>query len=65
MPNPEGEKVLRRKPEEFHDGVQDGLEPLVPLDLNQIHDFDDLLAAYSRTSFGGRTLGEPPRSSTP
>lgn len=49
---------MRRKPEEFHDGAQDGLEPLVPLDLNQIHDFDDLLAAYSRTSFGGRTLGE-------
>lgn len=49
---------MRRKPEEFHDGVQDGLEPLAPLDLNQITDFDELLAAYSRTAFGGRTLGE-------
>ena len=49
---------MRRKPEEFHDGANDGLTPLAPLDISKIEDFDDLLAGYSRTSFGGRSLGE-------
>jgi deoxyhypusine synthase len=49
---------MRRKFEDFHDGAKDGLEPLAPLDLNNIKDFDDLLRAMGRTAFGGRTLGE-------
>lgn len=49
---------MRRNPEEFHDGAQDGLMPLEPLDINRVVDFDDMLAAYSRTAFGGRALGE-------
>jgi len=49
---------VRRKPEEFHDGAQDGLTPLRPLDIKEIQDFDELLAGYSLTAFGGRSLGE-------
>ena len=40
------------------DGAEDGLEPLEPLDLSNIGDFDDLLRAMSKTAFGGRNLGE-------
>ncbi|MFW5741263.1 MAG: deoxyhypusine synthase family protein [Myxococcota bacterium] len=36
----------------------DGLEPVVPLDLSEVHDFDDLAASMARTAFGGRQLGE-------
>jgi deoxyhypusine synthase len=49
---------MRRKHEDFHDGAQDGLAPLQPLDLNAVQDFDEMLAAMSRTAFGGRSLGE-------
>lgn len=49
---------MRRKPEDYRDGAKDGLSPLEPLDINEIHDFDELLKAMSRTAFGGRTLGE-------
>ncbi len=49
---------MRRKAIEFHDGAKDGLKPLVPLDLNNIHDSDELLKAMSSTAFGGRSLGE-------
>jgi deoxyhypusine synthase len=49
---------MRRKFEDFHDGAKDGLEPLAPLDLNKVQDFDELLQAMGRTAFGGRTLGE-------
>ena len=49
---------MRRKFEDFHDGAQDGLEPLAPLDLDKITDFDELLQAMGRTAFGGRSLGE-------
>ncbi|RJR43085.1 MAG: deoxyhypusine synthase [Deltaproteobacteria bacterium] len=49
---------MRRKFEDFHDGAKDGLEPLAPLDLNKIQDFDELLQAMGKTAFGGRTLGE-------
>jgi deoxyhypusine synthase len=49
---------MRRKHEEFHDGAKDGLEPLEPLDLNRVEDFDELVAAMGRTAFGGRNLGE-------
>jgi deoxyhypusine synthase len=49
---------MRRKFEDFHDGAKDGLEPLAPLDLHKVQDFDELLQAMGRTAFGGRTLGE-------
>ncbi|MGQ9689482.1 MAG: deoxyhypusine synthase family protein [Desulfobaccales bacterium] len=49
---------MRRKIEDFHDGVQDGLEPLEPLNLKEINDFDDMLRALAKTAFGGRLLGE-------
>ncbi len=49
---------MRRKAEDFHDGAQDELTPLEPLDLNKVKDFDELCAALSRTAFGGRNLGE-------
>lgn len=43
---------------EFHDGAQDGLEALEPLDPEKIRSFSDLLAAMRKTAFGGRRLGE-------
>ena len=43
---------------EFHDGAQDGLEALEPLDPHNIQSFSDLLAAMRKTAFGGRRLGE-------
>ena len=49
---------MKRKHQDFHDGAQDGLTPLTPLDLNQIEDFDQLLRAMGQTAFGGRNLGE-------
>ena len=49
---------MKRKHQDFHDGTQDGLTPLAPLDLNQIEDFDQLLKAMGQTAFGGRNLGE-------
>jgi deoxyhypusine synthase len=39
-------------------GHDDGLEPLTPLDLAAVGSVDDLVAAMSRTAFGGRRLGE-------
>jgi deoxyhypusine synthase len=49
---------MRRKIENFHDGAKDGLEPLEPLDLDKIEDFDELLRALGKTAFGARSLGE-------
>jgi len=49
---------MRRKIEDFHDGAKDGLEPLEPLDLDKIDDFDQLLRALGKTAFGARSLGE-------
>jgi deoxyhypusine synthase len=49
---------MRRNIEEFHDGAKDGLEPLEALDLGQVQDFDELVAAMGKTAFGARTLGE-------
>src|SRR5215216_1370231 len=46
------------QPREFHDGAQDGLEALEPLDPEKIRSFTDLLAAMRKTAFGGRRLGE-------
>lgn len=41
-----------------HAEHDDGLEPVVPLDLGTIESFDDLARAMARTAFGGRQLGE-------
>lgn len=49
---------MRRKADDYHDGAKDGLEPLTPLDINSVQDFDELLRAMSSTAFGGRSLGE-------
>jgi deoxyhypusine synthase len=42
----------------FHDGREDGLEPLESLDVRQSRGMADLLRRMSRTAFGGRALGE-------
>jgi len=42
----------------LHDGRQDGLEPLVSLNLAEVETFSDLLRAMSATAFSGRQLGE-------
>ncbi|MFH1742535.1 MAG: deoxyhypusine synthase family protein [bacterium] len=47
-----------RRAKDFSDGVKDDLEPLIPLDLDQVHSFNDLVCAMSKTAFGGRQLGE-------
>ena len=43
---------------QFHDGRQDGLEPLESLKPDSIQTFSDLLRAMQKTAFGGRQLGE-------
>jgi deoxyhypusine synthase len=43
---------------EFHDGREDGLEPLESLDVRGAGGFADLLQRMSKTAFGGRQLGE-------
>jgi deoxyhypusine synthase len=43
---------------EFHDGREDGLQPLESLDLDKVKSFAGLLKAMSRTAFSGRSLGE-------
>jgi deoxyhypusine synthase len=45
------------KTREFHDGRQDGLQPLESLDLDKVESFAGLLRAMSRTAFSGRALG--------
>ena len=47
-----------RNQADYHDGHQDGLEPVKPVDLSQIQTFDELLTAYKDASFGARRMGE-------
>ena len=47
-----------RDQDSFHDGHQDGLEPVRPVDLSAIDSFDALLRAYADASFGARRLGK-------
>jgi deoxyhypusine synthase len=42
----------------LHDGVQDGLEPVLPLDLSSITTVDTMLRSMRDTAFGARRLGE-------
>ncbi|GIW72559.1 MAG: deoxyhypusine synthase [Planctomycetota bacterium] len=48
----------RRQEKGLHDGYQDGLEPLVPLDLARCSTASELLRGLARTAFSGRALGE-------
>lgn len=48
-PRPEGK---------YHDGHQDGLVPLEPLDLSACGSVDALVRGMARTAFGGRKTGE-------
>jgi deoxyhypusine synthase len=41
-----------------HAEQDDALEPVVPLDLDAVENFDDLARSMARTAFGGRQLGE-------
>lgn len=43
---------------DLHDGYEDGFEPLESIDVNKINDFDEMLKAMAKTSFGGRLVGE-------
>ena len=45
-----------RSKKDFSKG--EGLEPLKPIDISAIDDFDQALAAMEKTSFGGRQVGE-------
>ncbi len=54
---------MRRKHEDFHDGAQDGLTPLEPLDVNRIRDFDELLRGHGQDRASAAAVWErPPRS---
>jgi deoxyhypusine synthase len=50
--------TTKRNPENYGTGHDDGLEPLVPLDIGQLDSVNALVSAMSRTAFGGRRLGE-------
>jgi deoxyhypusine synthase len=45
----------------LHDGREDGLRPLVSLNLNEVDSFSQLLDAMSDTAFSGRSAGEAAR----
>lgn len=49
---------MQREEVKFGTGHDDGLEPLVPLDLAATGSVDALVRAMSNTAFGGRRLGE-------
>jgi deoxyhypusine synthase len=42
----------------YKTGLEDGLEPLTPLDPREANSVDALVRAMSQTAFGGRRLGE-------
>lgn len=47
-----------RPSDQLADGFSDNLQPLEALDINRCDSFDAMLRQMSRTSFGGRNLGE-------
>lgn len=49
---------VARNERKFRDPEEFGLEPLQAINVRKIGDFDDLLKAMARTSFGGRQVGE-------
>ncbi len=48
----------KRDAARYGTGHDDGLEPLVPLDVGQLDSVDALVSAMANTAFGGRRLGE-------
>jgi deoxyhypusine synthase len=48
----------KRNAKNYGNGHEDGLEPLVPLDIGALDSIDALVSAMSNTAFGGRRLGE-------
>jgi deoxyhypusine synthase len=42
----------------LHDPVRDGLRPIFPLDLAQVHTVDDLVRALGQTAFTARQVGD-------
>jgi len=42
----------------WHDGRQDGLTPLEPMDVRAVRGFADMLERMSKTAFGARELGD-------
>ena len=51
-------KSERRDAKKYATGFSDNLQPLESLDLSKIKNFDQFARAMSKTSFGGRSLGE-------
>jgi deoxyhypusine synthase len=43
---------------ELHDGAEDGLEPVRPLEIHRARTISDLVSEMKTTSFGGRRVGE-------
>jgi len=48
----------KRDAQNYGTGHDDGLEPLVPLDIGRLDSIDALVSAMANTAFGGRRLGE-------
>ncbi len=48
----------RRDSSKYATGFSDNLQPLDALELSKVKNFDDMAKAMSKTSFGGRSLGE-------
>ena len=48
----------KRDAANYGTGHDDGLEPLVPLDVGKLESVDALVSAMANTAFGGRRLGE-------
>jgi deoxyhypusine synthase len=48
----------RRSFTELGTGESDGLQPVLPLDLNKVKTVDDLVRGLSATAFAGRRTGE-------
>ena len=48
----------KRDASSYGTGHDDGLEPLVPLDIGRLDSIDALVSAMANTAFGGRRLGE-------
>ena len=48
----------KRDARSYGTGFDDGLEPLVPLDIGRLDSIDALVSAMANTAFGGRRLGE-------
>ncbi len=47
-----------RDPDQYHDGHEDGLEPVESIDISRIDSFSAMLHAYRKCSFGARRVGD-------